>query len=271
MMDGKSSFISEILDIPKNHDNNILGKSNPSDVSQPEKIKEKIKLIITKKNAEPDKVEVSLPSQNKDKIKLNIIKKTEADFKTDVKEETKSGDSKKSKESQRYFCYILKNKIQSEIKKTYNGFTVDLKRRIRQHNSEIKGGAKYTTSNGQKTWHYYAVLTGFDSYESALSCEWWIKHPTGGKRPMKFSGPRGRILGLHKVAEETRFKGYNKALEYTLWIDRTYLNCLDPKLIKPNIKIMTFTSLDDITNYYDTLDKQQVKANPTLQDLLLTK
>lgn len=142
-----------------------------------------------------------------------------------------------------YYCYILKNSVPSENKKTYNGFTVDLKKRIRQHNSEITGGAKYTTSNGKKTWHYYAILTGFDTAVSALSCEWWIKHPTGHRRrPLCYSNPCGRILGLQKVLEDTRFKGYNPNLQYTLWIDSKYLNNLNLNKIKPNIKVMVLTN-----------------------------
>lgn len=191
----------------------------------------------------------------KEKIKVIITRKPEPII--GPKEETVAPDNEDKEtedmedSSKRFYCYILKNSVPSEMRKTYNGFTVDLKKRIRQHNSEIKGGAKYTTTNGRKSWHYYAILTGFRSNVSALSCEWWIKHPTGGRRPLKYSGPRGRILGLQRVTEETRFKGYDKNLEYTLWIDRTYLNCLNPKTMKPNIKIMTFSKMDDVISYYE--------------------
>lgn len=215
---------------------NLVPASNSLIIAPEEVKKEKIKIVITRKDIV--------------KQEIKIIPKVEAEEESSEENEEITEEMKDTERS-RYFCYILKNKVQSEIKKTYNGFTVDLRRRIRQHNSEIKGGAKYTTSNGNKTWHYYAVLTGFDTAVSALSCEWWIKHPTGHrKRPMKFSGPRGRILGLQKVAEDVRFKGYDKALEYTLWIDRSYLSLLNPKTIKPNIKIMTFTQMEDIIDYY---------------------
>jgi len=39
-----------------------------------------------------------------------------------------------------HYCYFLRSQ-----NLTYNGYTVDLKRRLRQHNREIKGGAKYTS------------------------------------------------------------------------------------------------------------------------------
>ena len=38
-----------------------------------------------------------------------------------------------------YVCYILKSG-----NRTYNGSTNNMRRRLRQHNGEIKGGAKYT-------------------------------------------------------------------------------------------------------------------------------
>ena len=42
-----------------------------------------------------------------------------------------------------YFVYLLK---EIEGNRTYVGFTSDLQRRLRQHNGELKGGAKSTTS-----------------------------------------------------------------------------------------------------------------------------
>ena len=41
-----------------------------------------------------------------------------------------------------FFVYLLV----SSDSGTYVGATVDLNRRLRQHNKEIKGGAKYTSS-----------------------------------------------------------------------------------------------------------------------------
>ena len=41
-----------------------------------------------------------------------------------------------------YYCYFLYN---VSNKKNYIGITNNVTRRLRQHNKEIKGGAKYTT------------------------------------------------------------------------------------------------------------------------------
>jgi predicted GIY-YIG superfamily endonuclease len=151
----------------------------------------------------------------------------------------------------RYFCYILKNRMPHEIGKTYNGFTVNLEKRIRQHNGEIVGGAKFTRNNGGKTWHYYAIVTGFQDSNSALSCEWWIKKPTGARRrPLKYCGPRGRVLGLQRVLEEHRFKGYSPNILYTVWINKAYLNCLNPSKLSKNISIRCFEDFKEINAFY---------------------
>lgn len=92
-----------------------------------------------------------------------------------------------------WYCYIL-NYADSES--TYNGSTNDLTRRLRQHNSEISGGA-IATKRGQPH-EYICVISGFSTHKIALSCEWWIRHPTGArKRPSQFSKPCGRIKGLN--------------------------------------------------------------------------
>ena len=49
----------------------------------------------------------------------------------------------------------------------------DLRRRIRQHNGEIKGGAKSTRGGN---WTYLFHCEGFESWRQALSFEWHLKH-----------------------------------------------------------------------------------------------
>jgi len=90
-----------------------------------------------------------------------------------------------------YFVYIL-----SEIggNRTYIGYTVNLQRRLRQHNGEIVGGAKAT--RGRK-WEFAGYLTGFPDSITALQCEWKLKHPFGRKK--KLSGIKGKIESLKYI------------------------------------------------------------------------
>lgn len=67
-----------------------------------------------------------------------------------------------------YCVYLLNHSFQN---KTYVGCTNNLARRIRQHNGEISGGAKYTTSNKQDgIWMIYGTIGGLEKSQ-ALSLE----------------------------------------------------------------------------------------------------
>ena len=67
-----------------------------------------------------------------------------------------------------YSVYLLKHSYQN---KTYVGSTNNLARRIRQHNGELVGGAKYTTSNKRDgLWIIYGTINNLDKH-LALSIE----------------------------------------------------------------------------------------------------
>lgn len=72
----------------------------------------------------------------------------------------------------KYIIYLLINSMNN---KTYVGITVNPPRRIRQHNCELKGGAKYTSANkGNGEWLYYGYIDDVDK-SKALSIEKRIK------------------------------------------------------------------------------------------------
>ncbi len=95
-----------------------------------------------------------------------------------------------------YYCYIITN----EHDRTYNGYTVNLNRRLRQHNGEIKGGAKATRGRGP--WSFLAVITSdcWDCVSTAMQHEWSIKYPTRRRpRPKEYNGAVGRLRSLAHV------------------------------------------------------------------------
>jgi predicted GIY-YIG superfamily endonuclease len=62
---------------------------------------------------------------------------------------------------------------------TYVGATTDLDRRLRQHNSELSGGARYTTSKSfghPSYWKRILHVDGFRDKIEALQFEWAFKH-----------------------------------------------------------------------------------------------
>lgn len=100
-----------------------------------------------------------------------------------------------------YVCYCLQS---VSTNKTYVGVTNNLQRRLRQHNGELKGGAKYTSVGGPWT---LAMLVGpFGTYQHALHFEWHWKHCA----PKKLTGLKGRQVKLqymvtHKISWPLKF------------------------------------------------------------------
>jgi predicted GIY-YIG superfamily endonuclease len=106
-----------------------------------------------------------------------------------------------------HYCYIIKNKDVTK-NNTYCGYTVNPQRRLKQHNGELKGGAKATHG---KSWEFMIIIKGFRDYHHALSVEYKLKHPDGKRRKNKiYCGIGGRIKGLIEVLkkEECNFTVY---------------------------------------------------------------
>ena len=82
--------------------------------------------------------------------------------------------------------YLLAN----ERRGTYVGATVDLTRRLRQHNGELAGGSKQTAERGP--WRLVVTVTGFACWRDALSFEFaWRRHC---RRAARTDGWRHRAL-----------------------------------------------------------------------------
>ncbi len=83
-------------------------------------------------------------------------------------------------------CYLLETADGSE--KTYVGATINVERRLRQHNGEISGGARATKG---RQWHRVGYVRGFESWNSCLKFEWRWKYygrkyeKSSGRTPME--------------------------------------------------------------------------------------
>ncbi len=111
-----------------------------------------------------------------------------------------------------YIVYILQNNAHN---KTYVGMTNNPIRRLRQHNGELKGGAKYTTANKcDGCWQYYGYITNVGKH-TALSLEKQIKIYS---RKMKGTPIQKRQQALTYVID--KFNTINEAtghhIEFTL-------------------------------------------------------
>ena len=123
-----------------------------------------------------------------------------------------------------WYCYILKD----NTNKTYNGSTNNMARRLRQHNGEIKGGAKATKN--YNNWEVYFLMTGFVDHKNCLQCEWRIKHPTNKRRPKEYCGFDGRIKGVNSILNLERWTSNsiidNSAIKYKIWVVKEYAHLL---------------------------------------------
>ena len=99
---------------------------------------------------------------------------------------------------------------------TYIGATVDLDRRLRQHNKEIKGGAHATGAKVAKgeTWIRAAHVAGFPDWQAALQFEWRWKQ-ISRKLPAKMCPLLRRFQALDMLLKLDR--PTTKARAYTEW------------------------------------------------------
>jgi structure-specific endonuclease subunit SLX1 len=114
-----------------------------------------------------------------------------------------------------FFVYLLL----SSDNATYVGATVDLDRRLRQHNKEIKGGAFATSSKVLKgeTWIRVAHVEGFPDWQSALQFEWRWKQLSRKMSPTIKPLER-RMLALQQLLNLDR--PTSKAKLYSSWPEK---------------------------------------------------
>ena len=110
------------------------------------------------------------------------------------------------------FVYLL----QCDSRATYIGATIDLEKRLRQHNGEIKGGARATSikvNKGEK-WDRVCYVEGFPDWQAALQFEWRWKQLCRKLSPGLFPLKR-RMLALNTLLKLER--PTSKAIAYSEW------------------------------------------------------
>jgi predicted GIY-YIG superfamily endonuclease len=149
-----------------------------------------------------------------------------------------------------WFCYLLRNKNPEYQNLTYNGSTNDPKRRLRQHNKEIKGGARFTSrTNGG--WEFYCLMVGFPNHVNTLQCEWRWKHCTGkpGPRPKCYCSVHGRISGLNEVLHLDHWTSksieHNHVSTFKLYIVKDVQHLINRSLVPQNIEIIVVETITE--------------------------
>ena len=99
-----------------------------------------------------------------------------------------------------FYVYLL----ESTRNTTYVGATIDVDRRLRQHNKIIKGGAKITGRLVDKggSWTRVCYVTGFPTWKCALQFEWKWKYIT--RKTPKGSAIQRRLEALNELISSPR-------------------------------------------------------------------
>ena len=110
--------------------------------------------------------------------------------------------------------------VYSPDNRTYVGSTVNLARRIRQHNGELVGGAKYTRG---RQWRFLCVVRNKNACNrKCLSEEWHIKWHTRKQKSKHRDSCIRRLQALGRVLEVGGVATEDPG--YTLWVRREYLH-----------------------------------------------
>jgi|TARA_B110000914_G_scaffold211914_1_gene212367 predicted GIY-YIG superfamily endonuclease len=115
-----------------------------------------------------------------------------------------------------WVCYIIQNK-----RATYVGVSNNAEKRLRAHNGEISGGAKYTKSKGPG-WKHICIISGFTNKIESMQFEWALKHVP----PRNAGGITNRIKKLQILCNKERWTSKSplaKTIPLVIhWVDPTY-------------------------------------------------
>jgi len=104
-------------------------------------------------------------------------------------------------EQDKWSFYIIQNKGC-----TYAGVSPDPIKRLRKHNGEISGGAKYTKSIGPG-WTHVCLVHGFQTKIQSLQFEWAVKHVP----PRNSGGLIARLKKLYTVLNKSHWTSKSPA------------------------------------------------------------
>lgn len=136
-----------------------------------------------------------------------------------------------------YLLYCLNPKYKG---RTYIGYTVDPRRRIKQHNAGKEHGGAWKTSK-RGPWNMVLIVHGFPNSTSALRFEWAWQHPHVSRRlkhvPKKRSNQKTFNFCLMVLSEMLKVGPWCRLPLTIRWLDddfaQTYSTSFSPPLHMP--------------------------------------
>jgi len=111
---------------------------------------------------------------------------------------------------------ILVYCIARDVNNTYVGWTNNWPRRLRQHNTDLVGGARSTTMryDALRPWRPLFLVTGFGTKRHARQLEWFLhaKHLSGARRRGKETSVAWR---RRRLADAFALEGFTSSAPQT--------------------------------------------------------
>jgi predicted GIY-YIG superfamily endonuclease len=110
---------------------------------------------------------------------------------------------------------------------TYVGATVNLERRIRQHNKELVGGAVATSNKVVKglMWNMVCYVSGFPDWIATLQFEWRLKQLTRKIKDNTLTPIERRYKALDTLLSME--KSTTKAIPFSEWAEPPKINRIE--------------------------------------------
>lgn len=141
-------------------------------------------------------------------------------------------------------------------KYSYVGVTNNLRRRLKQHRGQLKGGAVYTKRS--RDWRIIAVVGGLLKRKTALQLEWSLKHCR--KRCVGHTPLQRRVNALWHVLSKaeswTRSSPRTADLLQTIWV------WWQPALVHTALSLKNWEHLPEATQPSESTDslKQRLSS-----------
>ncbi|KAL3850543.1 hypothetical protein ACJIZ3_012425 [Penstemon smallii] len=183
-------------------------------------------------------------------------------------EEKEEEEEEEGKGGRFFACYLLTSLCPRFKGHTYIGYTVNPRRRIRQHNGEIGSGAWRTKR--KRPWEMVLCVYGFPSNVAALQFEWAWQHPVESLAVRKaaadfksLSGIANKIKLAYTMLTLPSWQSLNLTVNF---FSTKYQKFISGCPVLPEQMRTKVCSMDDLPCYNGNVDEDECDISCSLHD-----